>query len=51
MKRILSWLACLFLVLALTSGSKVTTICVIGDSAGGEKQVGGADEGSAAIKK
>ena len=29
MKKILSWFACLFLVLALTSGSKVTTVFVI----------------------
>ena len=37
MKKILSWVACLFLVLALTSGSKVTTIFVIGDSTAAEK--------------
>ena len=37
MKKILSWFACLFLVLALTSGSKVTTIFVIGDSTAAEK--------------
>lgn len=37
MKKILSWFACLFLVLALTSGSKVTTVFVIGDSTAAEK--------------
>lgn len=37
MKKILSWFACLFLVLALTSGSKITTVFVIGDSTAAEK--------------
>ena len=37
MKKILSWFACLFLVLALTSGSKVTTVFEIGDSTAAEK--------------
>ncbi len=36
-KAILSWLVCLAVVLTMTSGSKVTTIFVIGDSTAAEK--------------
>jgi len=37
MRDVLSWMFCLMLVLMMTSGSKVTTIFVIGDSTAAEK--------------
>ena len=37
MKKIISWITCLLVVLMMTSSSKVTTIFVIGDSTAAEK--------------